>query len=480
MASIVLQTAGQAVGAYFGGPMGAQIGSQVGGALGSAIEGPKKTHYEGQRLEDLAVQTSTYGKMIPIVFGSVRIAGNMIWSLPIKEVATTTKTSAGGKGGAGSRSTSSTEYSYYITLAIAIAEGEITRLDRVWADAALLDMSQGTYRVYKGSETQLPDPLIESYEGVGTTPAYRGLSYIVIEDFPLAEFGNRIPNFTFEVTRQSAQLDDGVSSVEEQVKSIMLIPGSGEFVYDTQTAYKITGETVGSGFVQNGYRLALNQHTADGRANVKLALDQLQQTLPNLEWVGVVVNWFGTTTDIATCEIWPCVEYQTGATTEPDSWQVAGMDRATARLIGNDAGVLRYGGTPDDDSILRLLDELIARGLKIFFYPMLLMDVAGKPWRGNLTGASGDVSNFFQPHARVYGVYHPLCESGGGKGRCVCDRFGNARSHENYQLGWGFPGGIATHYAGIFGENDSRLGGESYLRGGLERVSPYGWRLVSS
>ena len=395
MASIVLQSAGAAIGGYLGGAPGAAVGAQIGGYLGSAIDGPKKVHYEGQRLEDLAVQTSTYGRMIPMVFGSVRIAGNVIWSRPIKEVATTTKSSAGGKGGGGQKSSSSTTYSYYITLAAAICEGEVTRVDRVWADAQLLDLSQGTYRIYTGSEAQLPDPMIESYEGVGTTPAYRGLSYIVIEDFPMADFGNRIPNFTFEVTRQAAQLDDGTNSVESQIQSIMLIPGSGEFVYDTQTEYKLTGETVGGQFVQNGYQFALNQHTADGRANVMLALDQLQQTLPNLEWVAVAVNWFGTTMDIHDCEIYPCVEYQGGVLTSPDDWQVAGFTRSTARLIGNDAGVLRYGGTPDDGSIVRLLTELQARGLKIFFYPMMLMDVAGKPWRGNLTGSASDVSNFF-------------------------------------------------------------------------------------
>jgi hypothetical protein len=395
MASIVLQSAGAAIGGYFGGAAGAAIGAQVGGYLGSAIEGGNKTHYEGQRLEDLAVQTSTYGRMIPMVFGSVRIAGNVIWSRPIKEIATTTKSSAGGKGSGGQKSSSSTTYSYYVTLAVAICEGEVTRVDRVWADAQLLDLSQGTYRIYTGSETQLPDPMIESYEGVGTTPAYRGMSYIVIEDFPMSDFGNRIPNFTFEVTRQASQLDDGTSSVESQIKSIMLIPGSGEFVYDTQTEYKLSGETVGGQFVQNGYQFALNQHTADGRANVMLALDQLQQTLPNLEWVGVVVNWFGTTMNINDCEIYPCVEYQGGVLTSPDDWQVAGFTRSTARLIGNDAGVIRYGGTPDDGSMVRLLTELRARGLKIFFYPMMLMDVAGKPWRGNLTGSAGDVSNFF-------------------------------------------------------------------------------------
>lgn len=399
MASDILSVAGRAVGTYFGGPLGGELGARIGGSIGGAIDGTKKTRYEGARLENLAVQTSTYGRMIPLTFGTVRIAGNVIWSRPIKEVATTTTASSGGVGGKGGTgrksSSSSTQYSYFITLAIAVCEGEITSLDRVWADAKLLDLSQGTYRIYRGTETQLPDALIESYEGVGGTPAYRGLAYVVIEDFPLADFGNRIPNFTFEVTKRTSQIDHAAQPVESLVTSVMLIPGSGEFVYDPQREFKISGTDASGNFVQNGYQVPLNTHTPDGRANVMLALDQLQQTFPNLQWVGVAVSWFGTAMDIASCEIWPCVEYQSGVKTTPDDWQVAGYTRATARQIGNDAGKLRYGGTPDDGSITRLLTELRARGLKIFFYPILQMDVAGKPWRGDLTGSASSVSAFF-------------------------------------------------------------------------------------
>lgn len=48
--------------------------------------------------------------------------------------------------------------------------------------------------IYHGTETQNPDPLIQGVEGASKTPAFRGLIYAVWEDFPLADFGNRIPN----------------------------------------------------------------------------------------------------------------------------------------------------------------------------------------------------------------------------------------------------------------------------------------------
>ncbi len=395
MASIVLATVGRAAGAAIGGPLGGQLGATIGAVLGSGFGGGSKQRFEGARLEELAVQTSTYGRMIPIVYGTVRIAGNVIWSRPIREVATTTTVRSGGKGGGSRRSSTSTQYNYFVTLAIAVCEGEIARVNRVWADAKLLDLSQGTYRVYKGSESQLPDTVIESYEGIGSTPAYRGTAYVVIEDFPLADFGNRIPNFTFEVTRTLSQTDTDAQAVEQAVTSVMLIPGSGEFVYDTVSQYKVNGQVVSGNVTQQGYQIPLNTHNPEGKANALLALDQLQETFPNLEWVGVVVNWFGTTMDIATCEIWPSVEYKVNGATTPNSWSVAGFTRASAREIGSDAGVIRYGGTPDDASIVRLLTEIKNRGLKVFFYPMLLMDVEGKPWRGYLTGAHGAVNTFF-------------------------------------------------------------------------------------
>lgn len=402
MASIVLATVGRAVGTAVGGPIGGHIGAAIGAQLGAGLEGggSSKRHYEGARLEQLAVQSSLYGRMIPIVFGSMRLAGNMIWSRPIKEVQTTTTSTQGGKGGSRKKATStSVTYSYYATFAIALCEGEITRISRIWADAKQLDMSQGTYRIYRGGEDQLPDALIESFEGVGKTPAYRGLAYVVVEDFPLGDFGNRIPNFTFEVLRRTPQRDVDSLPVESAVRAIMMIPGSGEFVYDPVAQFKHMGQDAAGNFLPTGYQVALNQHTAEGKANVQVALDHAQQTFPNLEWVGVVVNWFGSSMDIASCDIAPRVEFKEVTQITPNSWEVAGKTRATTTLVGKDGTVARYGGTPDDGSLQRLCDAIRARGLKVFFCPMLLMDLPGKPWRGKLTGSSTQVANFFTKSA---------------------------------------------------------------------------------
>jgi DNA-binding beta-propeller fold protein YncE len=52
---------------------------------------------------------------------------------------------------------------------------------------------------YHGLDDQLPDPLIESYQGIGNVPGYRDQAYVVFENFYLNDYGGRIPNLTFEV-----------------------------------------------------------------------------------------------------------------------------------------------------------------------------------------------------------------------------------------------------------------------------------------
>ena len=133
--------------------------------------------------------------------------------------------------------TTTTTYTYTASLAVAICEGAISEVVRVWADAKQLDLTAGSYSLYLGDETQLPDTFMSSFYPAGQTPAYRGTAYVVIKDFPLGDFGNRIPNFTFEV-RRTLKFSP---SVEEKVKDIVMIPGAGEFVYGTQNTTKQDG-----------------------------------------------------------------------------------------------------------------------------------------------------------------------------------------------------------------------------------------------
>ena len=187
----------------------------VGSYLGGYLEGG--AHNEGPRINDKSVQASTYGIPIPIIYGTTRVAGNIIWAEDLREV----PNDSGGKGGP---PTTETTYSYFGTFAVSLCANEITAVRKVWADGHLIyDASDGNsgplgltasqawlahvnvddvampMLVYPGSETQMPDPTMEAYLGVGQVPAYRGQAYAVFTDFPLERFGNRIPNLSFEV-----------------------------------------------------------------------------------------------------------------------------------------------------------------------------------------------------------------------------------------------------------------------------------------
>jgi len=72
-----------------------------------------------------------------------------------------------------------------------------------------------TFRFYSGTATQPPDPVLEVYyqklfptqhaAGKDVTPAYRGDSYMVIENFNLSKFG-RIPTFRPKVSNKNIQI----------------------------------------------------------------------------------------------------------------------------------------------------------------------------------------------------------------------------------------------------------------------------------
>ncbi len=207
MASILLASAGSALGGAIGGSMlgvsAAAIGGAVGQIAGSMVDSwivsslAPAQRIEGQRLQNLMVTTSTEGAIIPRVYGRMRLGGNIIWGTDFTETVNTT--SQGGKGGGPKITT--TSYLYTASFAVALAEGPISGIGRVWADGKPLDLTGATWRVYKGDEAQTPDPFILAKMGAGNAPAYRGTAYIMFEELDLTPFGNRIPQLSFEVFR---------------------------------------------------------------------------------------------------------------------------------------------------------------------------------------------------------------------------------------------------------------------------------------
>ena len=201
MATLVLS----AVGTALGGPIGGALGSLVGQAIDQQLfgAGPRK----GPRLGDLAVQTASYGTMIPRVYGTMRVAGSVVWATDLTETETAV---SGGKG-----ASDVLRYAYTASFAVAVSSRRALRIGRIWADGKLLrgaagDLKvAGSMRFHDGGEGQSVDPLIASVEGVSGATAFRGIALAVFEDLAVADYGNRIPMLTFEVVADEGQVGIG-------------------------------------------------------------------------------------------------------------------------------------------------------------------------------------------------------------------------------------------------------------------------------
>ncbi|UZF92795.1 glycoside hydrolase/phage tail family protein [Bosea sp. NBC_00550] len=233
-------------------------------------------------------------------------------------------------------------------------------------------MSTVTMRVHHGHETQEPDPLIVAKEA-GEAPAYRGLAYVVFERFPLAGYGNRVPQFDFEVVR-------AVEGLGGMIRAISLIPGAGEFVYDIRPV---------SHEPEPGVSESLTRHQLYGGADVDTALGHLIALCPNLRSISLVVSWFGDDLRAGSCSVAPRVEIPHKPTVGAE-WSVAGLARTTARAVSQIDGRPAFGGTPSDESVIALIRRLRSDyGLEVVLYPFLMMDIPADnalpdPWTGDV------------------------------------------------------------------------------------------------
>jgi len=164
---------------------------------------------EGPRLGSLTVNSSAYGQPRPILYGTIRVGGQMIWSDGIREKETVTVTETD------TDVNTDTQYSYFASFAMAFCEGVVDDALRIWANGELIfdktttngvgaDVKKDglTFRFYSGSATQLVDPTMEAADtalGRDGTPAYRGTCYIMFDNFPLADYGNAPPKIEVEL-----------------------------------------------------------------------------------------------------------------------------------------------------------------------------------------------------------------------------------------------------------------------------------------
>lgn len=409
MAQLILSAASAAgragIGTLIARTVASTAASYAAGVAERLIFGPRKRTVEGPRLESFTIQSSTEGAGVTRLWGRARVAGQLIWAANFKETVAETTDSAGGKGGRLAASkTTVREYLYSLSFAVGLCEGEIDRVARVWADGKPFDLSKVNFRVHRGGETQTPDSLIDAIEN--GAPAFRGLAYIVFEDLPLKDFGNRIPQLSFEIEKSLGE-DDPVA-LENALEAVTLIPGSGEFIYGVTKVTRDAGD---------GVTASENVNNNDGVTDFSSSLAALTSAAKNLKAVSLVVAWFGDDLRAGNCALRPGVETY-DKTTTPALWRGGGVARGEARLVSRIAGRPSHGGTPGDSGVIEAIVAMKAKGLAVQFHPFILMDIppanglpdpygaseqAAYPWRGRIgvgahegtAGAASDILAFF-------------------------------------------------------------------------------------
>lgn len=395
MATILLSAAGAAVGAGFGGAIlglsGAVIGRAIGATIGRVIDqrllGSGSHAVETGRIDRFRLTGASEGSAVGLLWGRMRVSGQIIWATRFREQS---RTSGGGKGAPTKPKV--TEFSYTVSLAVALCEGQITRVGRIWADGVEIAPEEVTMRTYTGAPDQLPDPKIEAVEGVGSVPAYRGTAYVVFEDLDIGRFGNRVPQFSFEVMRPAQGPGiDGVTNLRDGVRGIALIPGTGEYALATTPVHYNFGP---------GRNVSANVNAPAGGTDFSVSLRALREELPACGSVSLVVAWFADDLRCGQCSVRPKVEdnAQDGVGM---AWRAGGIVRQNATEVARLEGRPIYGGTPADGAVLEAIAALRAGGQEVMFCPFLLMDqLAGNelpdpwtatigqpalPWRGRIT-----------------------------------------------------------------------------------------------
>ena len=153
MTTLLLRTAGSAIGAVIGGPIGGLIGGAVGAAAGYAVDSAllggsgQQSQPKHATLDQL---TSNEGAPIPRIYGRARVGGEIIWATRFEEQLTVTKTKKQGAKGGGGHAQKVKTYRYFANFAMGLCEGPIAGIRRVWADSKELDLNSVTWRLYRG------------------------------------------------------------------------------------------------------------------------------------------------------------------------------------------------------------------------------------------------------------------------------------------------------------------------------------------
>lgn len=151
-----------------------------------------------ERILSLQVQRSSQGLTLPVIYGRTRVAGNLIWYGDFTTIEHKTTTRQGGKGGGGVTQ-EDIKYTYEAAVMLALCEGEINGVGRIWRDKEKFDsLAQLRLTLMRGGDEQPLWTHLAQAKHTGQALNYSGTAYLCSPNYELTKSA-QIYQHNFEV-----------------------------------------------------------------------------------------------------------------------------------------------------------------------------------------------------------------------------------------------------------------------------------------
>ncbi len=159
--------------------------------MSSPVQAPGSTDMSPAGLDSFSVTSAQEGAVVPLIYGTVRLRGNILWYGNLHTVEITQKVSSGGKGGGGSKTkTQVTGHQYYLDVWQAICLGPV-KLEKTY--------KQGDEESVPGSFNNGTGTYVPSEPGalVSRMP---GVAHVFYKMFYVGDNTTHLPTLHFVVT----------------------------------------------------------------------------------------------------------------------------------------------------------------------------------------------------------------------------------------------------------------------------------------
>lgn len=298
---------------------------------GGLVAGKKKGGIKDAAAGNLDIATSSEAVVVPVVFGTARLAGNMLRYDKLSFRAYPVKAKGGGKGGGGKSTTSG--YDYFLVWDYGLCMGPVDAIGKILTQPGQKNGATGTtfsadyqdvlysgdddggeIRIYRGSDTQTRQ--VGESHAVGTLAPANNYRHVCFAAFGLNLLPRSDPvdfkigqspaphTYTFEITRWPKALDASDVPVPGLQTKVTSNPADPEWLdanpiailWETFTN-QIWGQGLSPDYLDTASWVAASQYCFDWKIGMSLALGE-QDSVSHLydtirSHVDLVLAWDG-------------------------------------------------------------------------------------------------------------------------------------------------------------------------------------------